>query len=159
MKQIVTSSEGTQQQIALCEVYCRNGGNLDAAAQKLGIAEHVAQHFVTSQAGAKIIKRILARLLLTRLAPAAVGVLQRYVDEATPLKSLSKVQLEAAKTILDRAGIIPPRAPELKDDEKMLNELPMDELKRFVEDAQHQIARLSAHDAQTIDSEPSVMFS
>ena len=75
---------------------------------------------------------------LTAMAPAAVEVLANLMDDenASP-----KIRLEAAKAILDRAGFVPPKAPEAPAvGEKALHEMSRDELAARVHQLQSEIA-------------------
>ena len=83
----------------------------------------------------------LRQLMVDRLAamaPAAVGVLANLMDDedASP-----KIRLDAAKTILDRAGFVPPKAPEAPVvGEKPIFEMSRDELAARVHQLQSEIA-------------------
>jgi hypothetical protein len=160
MKQIVTSGRFVSPAEHLfLEEYCENGGNVAIASKASGVAPNDARLLLNSIEGMRYLRNTLNRLMLVKLAPAALGVLQRYLDPATDIKKLSKVQLETAKTVLDRAGLVVPRAPELRTDEKALEELSSAELNSFIEDARRQIAKRDAQDAPVIDHQDSNMFS
>ena len=71
------------------------------------------------------------------MAPAAVEVLASLMDDedASP-----KIRLDAAKTILDRAGFVPPKALEAPTvGEKSLHEMSRDELATRVHQLQSEI--------------------
>lgn len=72
------------------------------------------------------------------LASKAVEVLQGIIeDENAP----QKLRLDAAKTILDRAGVIPPKAPDAPDiADKGLEELSVQELQQQLDDLKAQRA-------------------
>ena len=74
---------------------------------------------------------------LAAMAPAALVVLNDLMDDedASP-----KIRLDAAKTILDRAGFVPPKAMEAPMvGEKALHEMSRDELAARVRQLQSEI--------------------
>jgi len=74
---------------------------------------------------------------LAMMAPAAVGVLASLMDDedASP-----KIRLDAAKTILDRAGFVPPKASDAPTvGERALHEMTRDELAARVHQLQNEI--------------------
>jgi short-subunit dehydrogenase involved in D-alanine esterification of teichoic acids len=75
---------------------------------------------------------------LAAMAPAALVVLNDLMDDedASP-----KIRLDAAKTILDRAGFVPPKASDAPTvGEKSLHEMSRDELAARVRQIQGEIA-------------------
>lgn len=81
----------------------------------------------------KAIEDANRQLISGSLATKAVHLLERVIDdESAPLK----VRVEAAKTVLDRAGIVPPstaeRADAHKRSDKPFSEMSIEELEIFV---------------------------
>jgi len=80
-----------------------------------------------------------ARGRLVRSVPLALGSLEHLVEKANS----ERVRLEAAKALLDRAGLVPP-APS-KDDsntpDKLLHELTQDQLRAFINKYETEAAR------------------
>jgi hypothetical protein len=75
---------------------------------------------------------------LAAMAPAALVVLNDLMDDedASP-----KIRLDAAKTILDRAGFVPPKASDAPTvGEKALHEMSRDDLAERVHQLQSEIA-------------------
>lgn len=76
------------------------------------------------------IREALRRQVAGKLAAKAVEVLEQVIDDAS---APQKLRVEAAKTILDRSGIIAPRAPEAPDlKPKRLSEMSIAELEESV---------------------------
>jgi hypothetical protein len=72
------------------------------------------------------------------MAPAAVNVLSGLLDDED---ATAKIRLDAAKTILDRAGFVPPKASEAPTvGEKALYEMTRDELAARVHQLRSEIA-------------------
>lgn len=72
------------------------------------------------------------------LAPSALETIDQV--KKGEIKEGAKVRLDAAKIILDRAGIIPPRAkPHSDGSEKTLGEMSLDELKSTQERLEREI--------------------
>src|SRR5215470_5692365 len=70
-----------------------------------------------------------ARQRLARTIPMNIGVLEHLRDTAQS----EKIRMDCATRLLDRAGIVPPKAEEISSEpEKALNELTLEELKSRV---------------------------
>lgn len=67
-------------------------------------------------------------LLATEGAPAAYSLLKEAVTSKDDAKWPPKLRLEAAKTLLDRAGFIAPKAPEAPGGAKPLQQMDQGEL-------------------------------
>jgi hypothetical protein len=65
------------------------------------------------------------------MATKAAALLEHFIEDE---KVSARVRLEAAKTILDRAGYIAPKAPPEEEnlDEKPLHEMSIYQLERFI---------------------------
>ena len=75
---------------------------------------------------------------LATMAPAVVNVLSGLMDD---VDASPKIRLDAAKTILDRAGFVPPKAPDAPSvGEKSLHEMNGSELAERVRQLQGEIA-------------------
>jgi len=112
-------------------------GNATEAARRAGYSERTAREI-----GYQLLRKPHVRdavdeanreMLSGTIATKAVALLERVLDdEEAPLK----VRLEAAKTVLDRAGLVPPsvaeRAVALGNEGKPLAEMSLEELNRFI---------------------------
>lgn len=107
---------------ALFVVYYCQGGNLASAARRAGYADVMGAQMALEHNGVKAaIKARLTDLFLRDAIKARKALRKRLENDNDP-----KLQLEAAKTILDRAGFIPPKASEpgrgmIKDPSDMSN--------------------------------------
>jgi phage terminase small subunit len=78
-----------------------------------------------------------ARLRLARGVPLALNTLEYLVEKAVS----EKVRLDASKALLDRAGIVPPKAQENPNGiEKPLHEMSMDELRAMANRLEDELA-------------------
>jgi phage terminase small subunit len=79
----------------------------------------------------------IASRLLTEGAPIAYALLAEVVRD----KAVSaRVRVDAAKTILDRGGFVPPKAAEPGGMEKTVTEMSRDELRAFITIAENHLA-------------------
>jgi hypothetical protein len=79
----------------------------------------------------------IATRLLTEGAPIAYALLAEVVRD----KAVSaRVRVDAAKTILDRGGFVPPKAAEPGGMEKAVTEMSRDELRAFITIAEHKLS-------------------
>lgn len=92
--------------------------------------------------------RAQTALRLQAIAPTALRVLNTImVDEGAP----KGVRVDAAKTLLDRAGFIAPKAREPdRDGDRPLNEYSVEELRRLIDDLEQQ----RGDEARVITSAP-----
>lgn len=110
-------------------------GNASAAARMAGYSEkcdaEMGRQLLQKPHVRKAIDEANRRSISGTLATKAVCLLERVIDdEGAPIK----VRVEAAKTILDRAGIVPPSVAERTEAQggKLLSEMTMEELEAFI---------------------------
>jgi phage terminase small subunit len=85
------------------------------------------------------IARQLGRRLANEAAPVAYSVLVKILRDEN---AASRVRVDAAKTLLDRAGFVPPRAPDPPGTTgKQLNEMSREELRAVLTVAEDRLAR------------------
>lgn len=108
-------------------------GNASEAARRAGYSEKTA-----GEQGRQLLEKPHVYAAITEanrrqisgsMATKAAALLERLVDDEAVS---SRVRLEAAKTILDRAGYVAPKAPPEDEEEKPLEALSIDELERLV---------------------------
>lgn len=120
----------TEQQQAFAEAYVLGSGNATQAAVAAGYsavsARQTASRLLATPHVQEAIRRAQAHVLRNRLASKALGVLEKILDDdGAP----AGVRVDAAKTILDRAGLPAVRAAEqLPDGDKPMNEMTVAEL-------------------------------
>jgi phage terminase small subunit len=139
----------TEQQKTFVREYVRNGGCGADAARAAGYAAsrpaQQAHDLLALSHIQEAIHREQARLIGGCLASKAVEVVQRILHDEALAGSVAgqKLQLEAAKTVLDRAGHIAPKAsePEMIGD-KPLAQMSLDELEAFIRQGQAALARV-----------------
>jgi len=84
-----------------------------------------------------------SRVLSGELANLSLGVLRRILSAPDGDEFVTvKLKLDAAKTVLDRAGHVAPKAGEASDPASVrdLSQMSIDELKAFVQRAEHDAA-------------------
>ncbi len=113
-------------------------GNASEAARRAGYSEKSARDI-----GRQLLAKPHVRAAVEEanrdqisgaLASKAVAVLEGIIDDET---AAPKLRLDAAKTILDRAGYIAPKAPESPKPESevdALDAMNLEQLKKFVAD-------------------------
>ena len=72
------------------------------------------------------------------LAPVALEVLRKIMCDDTAPKG---VRVDAAKAVLDRAGLVAPRHGDQQGPTKALNEMTREELKSFIDASEGELAR------------------
>lgn len=121
-------------------------GNASAAARLAGYTEKHSAEMGRQLLGKAHVRKAIddtnRRSISGALASKAVWLLERVIDdEAAPLK----VRVEAAKTILDRAGIVPPSVNEREradnQGRKPLFEMTLEELDIFIATGQASLAK------------------
>jgi phage terminase small subunit len=130
----------TPKQAAFVEAYV-NGRNITGAAIDAGYSESTA-----SQIGSALLKtphvqaavQAGVRHALALDAPLARRVL---VDLAQDVNMHPKIRLDAAKTLLDRAGHVAPRPMmEKRMEEKALHEMPIEQLRALADKLEAELA-------------------
>lgn len=140
----------TEQQKTFVREYVRNGGCGADAARAAGYAAsrpaQQAHDLLALPHVQEAVHREQARLIGGTLASKAIEVVHRILHDDALAGTVSgqKVQLEAAKSVLDRAGHIAPKAwePEMIGD-KPITEMSLDELDAFIRQGQAALAQLS----------------
>jgi phage terminase small subunit len=108
-------------------------GNASEAARLAGYSEKTA-----SEQGHQLLQKAHVigaiteanhALISSTMATKSAALLEKFVDDETVS---ARVRLDAAKTILDRAGYIPPKAAVPEDDEKPMEEWSVVELEEFI---------------------------
>lgn len=89
---------------------------------------------------------VAARDRLARAVPMALNTLEHLVQHAVS----ERVKVDAAKAILDRAGLVAPRAPEAGEPDKPLNEKSAEELRSLIDKWEGELANRATpiHDTQ-----------
>lgn len=115
------------------------GVSLAVAAAKAGYSEASARYLFSHPNVRAAFEDEIRRVLLTEDAPLARSVLRALMaDEATS----PRIRVDAAKILLDRAGITPPEKSHADADGRPLNELTASELMGFIGQRQAEIAKL-----------------
>jgi hypothetical protein len=116
-------------QAEFVRLLAEGGGDAYAAAIQAGYAENTAKGVVANLLSKANVALAIARAVRPRLAstiPMALGVLENLAQHAVS----EKVRCDAAKSLLDRAGIIAPKAREDRSAiETPLHELTAEELR------------------------------
>lgn len=139
----------TEQQKTFVREYVRNGGCGADAARAAGYAAsrpaQQAHDLLALPHVQEAVHREQARLIGGTLASKAIEVVHRILHDEALAATVSgqKVQLEAAKSVLDRAGHVAPKAsePEMIGD-KPITEMSLDELDAFIRQGQAALAGL-----------------
>lgn len=145
----------TGQQKVFVREYVRNGGSGADAARAAGYAAsrpaQQAHDLLELAHIQEAIHREQSRLIGGTLASKAVEVVHRILHDDALAGSVAgqKLQLEAAKTVLDRAGHIAPKAsePDMIGD-KPLNEMTVEELEAFIRQGQAALGSVGPSDMQ-----------
>lgn len=139
----------TEQQKTFVREYVRNGGCGADAARTAGYAAsrpaQQAHDLLALPHVQEAVHREQARLIGGTLASKAIEVVRRILHDETLAATVSgqKVQLEAAKSVLDRAGHIAPKASELEMiGDKPITEMSLHELEAFIRQGQAALAKL-----------------
>lgn len=141
------------QQQLFAQAYVLGHGNATQAAIEAGYspvsARQTASRLLHTPHVQDAIRRAQAHTLKGRLASKALGVLEKILDDDN---APAGVRLDAAKTILDRAGLSAVRVPDAVDhDDKPLEQMTTAELEAVARGLQRALDRLTADDADVID--------
>lgn len=134
------------QQRAFAEAYVLGNGNATQAAIAAGYspasARQTASRLLHAPHVQEAIRRAQALALRSRMASKALGVLEKNMDdEGAP----AGVRVDAAKTVLDRAGLAAARVPEHAEAmEKGLGEMSLIELDQFIRQGQRKLDMMGA---------------
>ncbi len=114
-----------------------SGMNIKAAMKSAGYSENVRASIAITPAMQAHLRQLMVDKLAT-MAPAALAVLSGLMDDED---ASSKIRLDAAKTILDRAGFVPPKASDAPTvGEKSLHEMTRSELAARVDQLQSELS-------------------
>jgi len=127
-------ADPTENQAAFAVAYVANGGNGTEAAKAAGYSPQTARQQAASLLNKPHVRDAIhaeqARTMGTELASAAVGRLRQIINDQS---AHPKIVLDAAKTILDRAGHVAPKAAEPEPPaRKPLAEMSVQELEEFI---------------------------
>jgi len=127
------AQEILDQQKAFAEAYVLGRGNATQAAIEAGYApasaRQTASRLLHTPHVQDAIRHAQAYVLRGKLASKALGVLEKILDDddAPP-----GVRVDAAKTVLDRAGLPAMRAPDSVDEDRPLEEMTVVQLEAFI---------------------------
>lgn len=143
------------QQRLFAESYVRGWGNGTQAAIEAGYspvsARQTASRLLHTPHVQDAIRRAQAHALKGRLASKALGVLEKILDDDN---APAGVRVDAAKTVLDRAGICAVRTPDLDvGNEKPLAEMTIAELDAVIRQGQMKLSVLRATHGELLDGE------
>lgn len=122
------------QQRAFAEAYVLGHGNATQAAIEAGYApvsaRQTASRLLHTPHVQDAIRHAQAHVLRGRLASKALGVLEKILDDDS---APAGVRVDAAKTVLDRAGLSAMRAPEaVSEDDLPLEGMTVVQLETFI---------------------------
>jgi phage terminase small subunit len=121
------------QQQAFAEAYVMGNGNATQAAIAAGYspvsARQTASRLLHTPHVQNAIRHAQAHALKGRLASKALGVLEKILDDDN---APAGVRVDAAKTVLDRAGLGAIRITESIGEDKPLEEMTTSELNEFI---------------------------
>lgn len=145
-------TEILDQQQAFAEAYVLGHGNATQAAIDAGYspvsARQTASRLLHTPHVQDAIRSAQAHALRGRLASKALGVLEKVLDDdAAP----AGVRVDAAKTILDRAGLSAVRTPEIEHDDAPLSEMTTAQLEAFIRQGHLAIATARVAAGDVID--------
>jgi uncharacterized protein (UPF0147 family) len=124
----LTTNRLTEQQEALVRAIS-SGLTMREASEASGYSVTNTYNALSSPIVRAAIQTSLSNMLQTRAAPMALHVLIEITEDKTAPKG---VRVDAARTLLDRAGYVAPRAREATKDEKPLSERTPEELRAFI---------------------------
>ncbi len=114
-----------------------SGMTVKASMKAAGYSETVRASVAITPAMQAYLRQLMVDKLATS-APAAISVLSGLMDDE---EASSKIRLDAARSILDRAGFVPPKASDAPTvGEKSLHEMTRTELADRVQQLQGEIS-------------------
>lgn len=151
----MSADRSNDQQLAFAEAYVLGSGNATQAAIQAGYsavsARQTASRLLRTPHVQEAIRRAQAHVLRNRLASKALGVLEKVLDDDD---APAGVRVDAAKTVLDRAGLSAARVPDsVPDDNKGAAEMSLAELDAV---ASRLALAMRMARGEVIDVEPSV---
>jgi HEAT repeat protein len=106
-------------------------GSIEAAEKAAGTAPGVGRQFLRRMEVRQAVRAAVSSRLINEAPAIALKVLIEMVRDETAPKG---VRVQAANSLLDRAGYVAPRAPEAgRDDLKPLADYTVDELRSLVD--------------------------
>lgn len=148
----------TEKQAAFVAAVARGSGNFAESARIAGYSEKAFYRVLALPHVRQAIEQELRAVLLTEDAPLARKVLHDLVADKD---TAPRIRVDAAKILLDRAGITPPeKAAHGASAERPINDMTTDELMGFVAQRQSEVARLEqelearANAARRVDNAP-----
>lgn len=137
------------------EAYVLGHGNATRAAIEAGYsptsARQTASRLLHLPHIQDAIRRAQAHALKGRMATKALGVLEKILDDEN---APAGVRVDAAKTVLDRAGFAAARAPDASAaDEKPLHEMSLAELNDFIRNGHLRLAAMGCKATAVIEGE------
>lgn len=158
MNDVVPYKQLTAQQEAFVVAYVAGGGNATQAAREAGFSEKSARqiggHLTRKQHVMAAIRMEQQRTLRGRLASKALRVLEAILDDSAAPHG---ARVDAAKTLLDRAGLIAPRTDADSESryDKPLNQMSVAELEKLIRENRKKIAAIDAElaEAAAVDAE------
>lgn len=109
----------------------------EAASSEAGFSPSTGSQLVRRPEIMAAIHQEVARLIRVEGAPVAFKVLLDIAKDVTAPKG---VRVDAAKTLLSRAGHVEPRAEQAKPDEVPMNEMTQDQLHSLVNQLEGELA-------------------
>jgi len=148
----------TEQQQIFVREYVSNGGRGAEAARAAGFSEvssgRYAYQLLEKPHVAEAIRAEQRRVLGGRVATKAISVLEGILDDA---KAPYGARVDAAKAVLDRGGLVAPKAPAAQepDDRKPLSELSLEELYELIRIENAKAAQSGAGGPREVQKKPS----
>ncbi len=126
---------------------------MDEAAKRAGLPSSAKLYrFKRSTAFADDLRQALKDLLATELAPKAIHILDEIMSDT---KMPARVRVDAAKTLLDRAGFTPAAvAADAPPADENMASWTIEQFESFVAEGERKLARVGATDADFEDVTP-----
>ncbi|MGH9427031.1 MAG: terminase small subunit, partial [Terriglobia bacterium] len=123
----------SNKQAAFVVAYVSNGGNATQAAREAGFSEKSARQIGGCLARKPHVQKAIEaeqrRTLQGRLASRALRVLEDIMNDTS---APAGARVDAAKTVLDRAGMVALREPAQDPYEGPMNEWTLEQLENFI---------------------------
>lgn len=163
---IVGVSGLTDMQQAFVRNFVVNGGDWTRAAEAAGYRTPVQAAYILRRNDAVMaaIEQANRHYVRGTLAQKAFGVINAILDDTDDAPQAKRLRLDAAKTILDRAGYVAPKAmePERPSDNNDVGDMSLAELEAMIRESKARIeamklvgdAQGNTHDAPMIEAKP-----